>query len=103
MTGFGGYPGRLRDFEKTQQQQMEASLIRGGTSRGVFFVENGFPFKRGSRERDDFVRKIFGVPDPSGMEIDGLGGGISSTSKVVFVNRSMRSGFDLDYDFGTTI
>jgi len=79
---------------------MKGAIVRGGTSKGVFFREDEFAFPRGSPERDEVIRRAFGVPDPTGMQIDGLGGGISSTSKVVFVGKSQRPGFDLDYDFG---
>jgi 2-methylaconitate cis-trans-isomerase PrpF len=38
--------------------------------------------------------------DKYGMQLNGVGGGISSTSKVVIVDESCRSGHDVDYTFG---
>lgn len=79
---------------------MEASWVRGGTSKGLFFNEDTFPFPRGSAERDAVVRQCLGFGG-NGLQLDGMGGGISSTSKVAFVGRSSAPrGFDLTYDFG---
>lgn len=41
-----------------------------------------------------------GVPGCFGRQLDGMGGGISSLSKVMVVSRSDRAGVDLDYTFG---
>lgn len=67
--------------------QLWGVLARGGTSKGVFFNDEEFPFPARSPERDALLRRVFGVPDPTGMQLDGLGGGISSTSKCVFLRR----------------
>ena len=79
---------------------IEGVIVRGGTSKGLFIDESKFPYARGSFERDIVIQKLFGVPDPTGMQLNGVGGGISSTSKVVFLNRSKRQSFGIDYDFG---
>lgn len=80
---------------------VEAFLVRGGTSKGLFLNEETFPFKRGTRERDEWIRRAFGSPDPLGLQLDGIGGGITSTSKVVFVGKSREDDkHDLTYDFG---
>ena len=60
-----------------------AVLIRGGTSKGVFLHARHVP-PAGPR-RDALVLDLMGSPDP--MQIDGLGGTYSSTSKVVVVTR----------------
>jgi 2-methylaconitate cis-trans-isomerase PrpF len=81
---------------------IEGLLVRGGTSKGVFFKKDSFPVPNGGTERDAVIRRIFGVPDVTGMQIDGLGGGISSTSKVVFLSRANDNlNCDVVYDFGT--
>ncbi|MCI0584028.1 MAG: PrpF family protein, partial [Chloroflexi bacterium] len=41
-----------------------------------------------------------GSPDPSGRQLDGLGGGISSLSKVAIVGPPTRPDADVDYTFG---
>jgi 2-methylaconitate cis-trans-isomerase PrpF len=41
-----------------------------------------------------------GSPDPYGRQLDGMGGGVSSLSKVVIIAPSRRSDADVDYTFG---
>lgn len=72
--------------------------MRGGTSKGVFFREDALP-PPGS-ERDTLFLAVIGSPDPYGRQLDGLGGGISSLSKVVSVAVSTRPDADVDYTFG---
>ena len=68
-------------------QRVRAVLARGGTSNGVFFSSADLPPP--GPERDSIVLRTIG-PDPTGMQIDGLGGGISSTSKVAVVGPSKQ-------------
>jgi 4-oxalomesaconate tautomerase len=70
-------------------------LMRGGTSKGAFFVADDLP--RDPAERDDLLLRIVGSPDP--RQIDGIGGAHPLTTKVAIVARSTRSGIDLDYLF----
>lgn len=72
-----------------------AVLMRGGTSKGVFLRSEMLPKKRA--DWDNFLLNLMGSPDP--MQIDGLGGTHSSTSKVVLVERSQIEGVDIDYTF----
>jgi 2-methylaconitate cis-trans-isomerase PrpF len=78
--------------------KIRASLIRGGTSKGVFFDERALP--ENEEERDLLLLSIMGSPDPSGMQFNGLGGGISSASKVALISRSERENIDVNYLFG---
>jgi hypothetical protein len=71
-------------------------LMRGGTSKGVFFKREDLPSDEA--ERDRVILKIFGSGDP--MQIDGLGGTHSHTSKTMIVRRSDNPGVDVDYTFG---
>ena len=71
-------------------------MMRGGTSKGLYFHQKDLP--RNSLERDKMLLKIMGSPDP--MQIDGLGGTYSSTSKIMVVWKSEKKGYDLDYLFG---
>lgn len=48
----------------------------------------------------EIFRGVIGSPDPNGRQLDGMGGGISSLSKVCVVGRSEREGVDVDYTFG---
>lgn len=57
------------------------SVVRGGTSRGVFLCLRDLP--RGLAERDALCVALIGSPDP--LAVDGLGGGASSNSKIMAV------------------
>ena len=81
---------------------IRATYMRGGTSKGVFFALDDLPSAAQvpGPVRDQFMLRVTGSPDPYGKQIDGMGGGTSSTSKVVLVSRSTRSDCDVDYLFG---
>ncbi len=81
-----------------KQLRIPAVYMRGGTSKGVFFLGGDLPSDRQERER--ILLRTVGSPDPYGKQIDGMGGGTSSTSKVVIVSRSSRPDCDVDYLFG---
>ena len=72
--------------------------MRGGTSKGVFFLAGDLPSDRETRER--ILLRVIGSPDPYGKQIDGMGGATSSTSKIVIISRSSRPDCDVDYLFG---
>ncbi len=77
------------------QVRIPAVLMRGGTSKGVFIRRELMPERR--EDRDALVLALLGTPDP--MQIDGLGGTHSSTSKVMAVGPSRRPDCDVDYLF----
>jgi 4-oxalomesaconate tautomerase len=70
-------------------------LMRGGTSKGAYFVTGDLPADAGLR--DDLLLRILGSPDP--RQIDGIGGAHPLTSKVAVVSRSDRDDADVDYLF----
>ncbi len=72
-----------------------AMWMRGGTSKGGFFVADELPTDIAAR--DAFLLRAFGSPDP--RQIDGMGGADPLTSKVALVSRSTRDGADVDYLF----
>ncbi len=80
------------------QIALPAVFMRGGTSKGLFFHRRDLPAARA--EWDALFLAALGSPDPYGRQLDGMGGGISSLSKVVVVSRSTRPGVDIDYLFG---
>jgi 2-methylaconitate isomerase len=82
----------------SSQVPVRAVIMRGGTSRGVFFRAQDLPGPGDLRDR--VILSAFGSPDPSGNQIDGLGGAMSTTSKVVIVGPSSEPGCDVDYFFG---
>lgn len=80
------------------QIAINATYMRGGTSKGVFFLEDDLP--REPQLRDALLLRVLGSPDRYSQQIDGMGGGSSSTSKVVILRKSTRPGCDVDYLFG---
>lgn len=80
------------------QQRIPAVYMRGGTSKGVFFLDKDVP--PAGPQRDDFMLRVIGSPDPYGKQIDGMGAATSSTSKVVIIGKSARDDADVDYLFG---
>jgi 4-oxalomesaconate tautomerase len=70
-------------------------LMRGGTSRGPFLLASDLPSD--PARRDAVLLRIMGSPDP--LQLDGLGGGKSVTSKSAIVSRSIEPGADVDYLF----
>ncbi|KMJ54727.1 hypothetical protein ACG97_00085 [Vogesella sp. EB] len=78
--------------------RLDVTLLRGGTSKGLFFRHDDLP--PAGAARDALLLRVLGSPDPYGKQIDGLGTGISTTSKVVLLRPSERDDHDIDYLFG---
>ena len=70
-------------------------LMRGGTSRGPFFLESDLPSEPAARNR--VLLAAMGSPD--NRQIDGLGGAHPLTSKVGIVRLSTKPGIQLDFQF----
>lgn len=70
-------------------------LMRGGTSRGPFFLASDLPQQ--ITLRDNYLIRLMGSGNP--LEIDGLGGGFPQTSKVAIVSPSSDQQADVDYLF----
>jgi probable AcnD-accessory protein PrpF len=84
------------------QVGVKATYMRGGTSKGTFFNLNDLPERCqvAGEARDKFLLRVVGSPDPYGKQIDGLGNGSSSTSKVVILSKSDVADHDVNYLFG---
>ena len=80
------------------QSRVPAAFMRGGTSNAVVFDRRNLPADEAVRE-DLFIAAL-GSPDPYGRQLDGMGGGISSLSKVCIVGPPSRPDADVDYTFG---
>lgn len=77
------------------EHTIAATLMRGGTSKGVFV--NAADLPPCGEQRDRFILALLGSPDP--MQINGLGGTHSSTSKLMAVSASDHDECDVDYLF----
>jgi hypothetical protein len=86
----------------TGQIRIPASYIRGGTSKGVFFLLDDLPeaAQVPGAARDRLLLRVIGSPDPYGKHTDGMGGATSSTSKTVILSKSKQADHDVDYLFG---
>lgn len=76
-------------------RRIPCSILRGGTSKGVFLLEKDLPPK--GEERDQLLLRLMGSPDI--RQIDGLGGAASVTSKVAILAPSPQPDADVYYTF----
>lgn len=72
------------------------TIMRGGTSKGIFLMERDLPKDPGLRDR--IILAIFGSPDI--RQIDGLGGADSLTSKLAVISKAEDPNIDVYYTFG---
>jgi 4-oxalomesaconate tautomerase len=79
----------------TTETAIPCTLMRGGTSKGPFFLSSDLPTDVATRDR--VLLAIMGSPDI--RQIDGIGGADPLTSKVGIVGRSPREGVDLEFLF----
>lgn len=70
-------------------------LMRGGTSKGPFFLASDLPADAATRDR--VLLEVMGSGHP--LQIDGIGGGNALTSKVAIIDRPSRADADVDYLF----
>lgn len=70
-------------------------MMRGGTSKGAYFLAEDLPSD--PAERDDLLLRIMGSPDP--RQIDGIGGAHPLTSKVAVISPAASEESDVDYLF----
>jgi 4-oxalomesaconate tautomerase len=77
------------------QRAIPCSVLRGGTSKGLYFHAGDLPSTQDSRDR--VLLAVMGSPDP--RQIDGMGGAHPLTSKVAVVRRSDRPDADVNYLF----
>jgi 2-methylaconitate isomerase len=80
-----------------QQRPIPAVFMRGGTSKAIMFHARDLPADRAAW--DDLFAAAMGSPDPFGRQLDGMGGGVSSLSKVCVLAPSARADADIDYTF----
>ncbi len=84
------------------QRSIPAVYMRGGTSRALFFHRRDLPrcdSSKGCAEWDAIFTGALGSPDPNGRQLNGMGGGISSLSKIAVIGPATHPGADVDYTF----
>src|SRR5690242_4626962 len=82
------------------QRAIPAVFMRGGTSKAIMFHARDLP----DRDAWDGVfTAAMGSPDPNGRQLDGMGGGVSSLSKVCVLAPSQRDDADIDYTFAQVL
>lgn len=75
--------------------RIPVTVMRGGTSKGVFINHEEMPVNKSDWE--PFLLDIMGSPDQ--RQIDGLGGANSLTSKIAIIKKSDLEEADVDYTF----
>ncbi|WP_423196718.1 MULTISPECIES: PrpF domain-containing protein [unclassified Cupriavidus] len=78
--------------------EIPAYYMRGGTSKGMFFLADDLPDD--AEARDALLLRVIGSPDPYARHADGMGGATASTSKVALVRASRHPDCDIDFLFG---
>ena len=82
---------------KLGSRVIPALFMRGGTSKGVVFLDRDLPADQA--ERDAVFRSVMGSPDPNGRQLNGMGGGVSSLSKICILAPPSRADADVDFTF----
>lgn len=77
------------------QREIPCTILRGGTSKGLYLLEKDLP--PAGPVRDAVLLRLMGSPDA--RQIDGLGGSYSVTSKAAILAPSTRADADVDYTF----
>src|SRR6266478_2756667 len=82
-------------MKKSSQTPIPCTLMRGGSSKGAYFLAEDLPADPLLRDR--VLLAVMGSPDP--RQVDGVGGADPLTSKVAIISRSSRPGIDVEYLF----
>ncbi|MBP0495894.1 2-methylaconitate cis-trans isomerase PrpF family protein [Pararoseomonas indoligenes] len=98
----GRESGGVSAVRAPRRESYPAVFMRGGTSRALFFHRRDLPTGSPGDDTADWDRifcAALGTPDPNGRQLDGMGGGISSLSKVAVIGPPSRADADVDYTF----
>ncbi len=85
----------MTDSFDHEQIAIRCTIMRGGTSKGVFFMRDDLPPP--GPQRDRLLKRVMGTPHT--MQIDGLGGSNLLTSKIAIIGPPTVPGADVDYTF----
>jgi 4-oxalomesaconate tautomerase len=89
------FPKICEAGQDLMQITLRCMLLRGGTSKGAYFLAEDLPEDKAAR--DKILLAVMGSPDA--RQIDGLGGAHPLTSKVALVSRAATPGADIDFLF----
>jgi hypothetical protein len=78
--------------------EIPCTIMRGGTSKGLFFLGSDLP--KDKTEGYKLISKAFGSPDPSGLQINGLGGTLANMNKLAIISKREGEKNTVNYDFG---
>lgn len=95
---FVAMPARATVTPKRRQRKfLPAVWMRAGTSKGLFIHRHDLP----SREEEwaPVLLAVMGSQDADSLQLNGIGGGTSTTSKVAIIAPSRRPGVHVDYTF----
>ncbi len=81
------------------QTSIPCVLMRGGTSRGPFFLASDLPSEPGLRDKV----LLAAMGSPHDYQVDGIGGAMPLTSKVAIISKSTQPGADVDYLFAQVL
>jgi 2-methylaconitate cis-trans-isomerase PrpF len=81
------------------QTKIPCVIMRGGTSRGPFFLQTDLPSDIPTRD----AVLLAAMGSPHDYQVDGIGGARSLTSKVAMISRSKQAGADVDYLFAQVL
>ena len=76
---------------------LPAVFMRGGTSKALMLHRRDVPGDLAAWE--SAFLSAMDSPDPFGRQLNGMGGGVSSVSKICIVEPSRRPDADIDYTF----
>jgi len=79
------------------QQALPAAFMRGGTSKALMVQKSHLPTQQA--DWAPLFTAAMGTPDAYGRQLNGMGGGVSSLSKVCIIAPSDHPDADVDYTF----
>ncbi len=83
------------------QKKLPAVFMRGGTSKAIVFHARDLPSSRA--EWEPIFLSVIGSPDPNMRQLNGMGGGVSSLSKVCVIGPPTHPDADVDYTFAQVL
>ena len=83
------------------QKKLPAVFMRGGTSKAIVFHARDLPASRA--EWEPIFLSVIGSPDPNMRQLNGMGGGVSSLSKVCVIGPPTHPDADVDFTFAQVL